>query len=65
MDRIGESDMRWQVVTEVILTRIKGIIRFGYLRDVIVTSVDGRREVSRGRWVIGCSCDDCEEARGA
>lgn len=38
----------WQVVTGVILTRVKGI---GYLRDVIVLSVDGRREVS-------CDCGD-------
>lgn len=48
MDRVGGSDVMWQVVTGVIRTRIKGIIEFGYLRDVIVISVDGRREVSCG-----------------
>lgn len=48
VDRVGGSDVMWQVVTGVILTRIKGITEFRYLRDVIVTSVDGRREVCCG-----------------
>ncbi|KAJ9491197.1 hypothetical protein VN97_g2073 [Penicillium thymicola] len=56
VDRVGGSDVMWQVVTGVILTRIKGIIGFRNLRDVIVTSVVGC-------WDDGCSGAGCQEAR--
>jgi hypothetical protein len=42
VDRTGGFEVMWQVVTGVILTRIKGI-GFGYLEDVIVTSVGGEK----------------------
>lgn len=51
MGLIGEPRLEGEVCIRLDYSyrRMKGIIGFRYLRDVMVTSVDGRRKVS-GCW---------------